>query len=118
MDQKITINGAEYVPAGSMSAANTEGLRYCMVRSETAGVFCGWLKKREGREITLLNARRIWYWEGAATLSQLAMQGTSEPLKCRFPCEVSEILILEAVEVIPMTEAARQSIAGVPVWEA
>lgn len=114
---KIIVNGIEYVPVNTM-AESAEGLRYVMCRTYSAGVFAGYLAERNGKEATLLNARRIWYWDGAASLSQLAMEGTKKPDKCKFPCEVQEVLLTEAIEIIPITDKAKESIASVPVWEA
>lgn len=91
--------------------------KYCMVRTESAGVFAGTLVSRDGKEVLLKDARRMWYWAGAASLSQLAMEGTTAPKKCKFPREVDEVLLTEAIEIIPITDRARQSIAEVPVWE-
>mgnify|MGYP001493676692 CR=1 FL=1 len=89
----------------------------CIVRTYSAGVFLGTVKERNGKEVLLTNARRIWYWDGAASLSQLANEGTSKPKNCKFPAPVSEILLTEAIEIIRATEAAIESIAAVPVWE-
>ena len=91
---------------------------YVIVRTYSAGVFAGFLAKREGREVTLTQARRLWYWTGAATLSQLAESGTSNPALCKFPVAVSEIVLLEAIEVLSATAAARASIESVTVWQA
>lgn len=91
--------------------------KVCMVRTYSAGVFLGTLKSRDGKEVVLTDARRIWYWAGAATLSQLATEGTSAPLECKFPAPVGEVLLMEAIEIIPATEAAIASIAAVPVWK-
>lgn len=91
--------------------------RVCMVRTYSAGVFLGTLKERNGKEVTLTDARRMWYWDGAASLSQLATTGTSKPNNCKFPAPVAEILLTEAIEIIPATEAAIASIAAVPVWK-
>lgn len=91
--------------------------KYVMVRTYSAGVFAGELISREGREVTLANARRIWYWAGAASLSQLAMEGTKDPDNCKFPCQVDRVLLLEAIEIIDMTPEARKSIDEVPVWK-
>lgn len=88
-----------------------------LVRTYSAGVHVGTLKSRDGKEVVLNNARRIWYWDGAATLSQLAMEGTSKPENCKFPCPVAEILLTEAIEIIPVTEQARASIDAVKVWK-
>ena len=92
-------------------------LRYVIVRTYSAGVFAGKLESRIGQEVVLLNARRIWYWSGAASLSQLAMEGTSNPSGCKFPCEVSRIELLQAIEIIDVTAKARKSISEVPVWK-
>jgi hypothetical protein len=118
MKEEININGVKYVPASEALRKHHDGMRYCMVRTAEAGVFCGWLAERNGGEAKVLNARRIWYWEGAASLSQLAMDGTSKPENCKFPCEVPEVLLFGVIEIIPMTEKARESIAVVPVWTA
>ena len=90
--------------------------RYCMVRTNSAGVFAGTIKERDGEEILLTDARRIWHWMGAASLSQLATTGTSKPKECRFPSEVAEVMLRGVIEIIPITDEARASIAGVPVW--
>ena len=118
--EKITINGRVYIPEDEANnlvpAAELDGMPYCMVRTYSAGVFAGYIKERNGKEATLVNARRIWYWAGAASLSQLATDGTSNPGNCKFPCEVSSVTLTEVIEIIPITEKAKQSIAEVPVW--
>ena len=88
----------------------------CIVRTLSAGVFIGTVKERSGKEVLLTNARRIWYWDGAASLSQLANEGTSKPGNCKFPAPVAEVLLTEAIELIPATEAAIASIASVNEW--
>ena len=93
-----------------------EELKYVIVRTYSAGVFAGELESRNGREVVLRNARRIWYWDGAASLSELAMRGTSKPPQCKFPMAVDRVELLEAIEIIDVTAKARQSIEGVPVW--
>ena len=114
---KIMINGVEYVRAdGRILAPLKDGMEYCMVRTFSAGVFAGYIERREGKEVALRKARRIWYWAGAASLSELATRGTSKPSECRFPCEGDAVLLTEVIEIIPITEAARLSIQGVPEW--
>ena len=88
----------------------------CIVRTYSAGVFLGTVKERNGKEVLLTEARRIWYWDGAASLSQLANDGTKKPQNCKFPAPVAEVLLTEAIEIIPATEAAIASIAAVPEW--
>lgn len=91
--------------------------KYVIVRTYSAGVFAGNLVSRNGKEVVLENARRIWYWAGAASLSQLAMEGTKEPENCKFPCEVSKVELLESIEILYTTKIAEESIKGVPIWE-
>ncbi|MFH1533506.1 MAG: hypothetical protein ABID64_01080, partial [Nitrospirota bacterium] len=89
---------------------------YVIVRTYSAGVFAGNIKSREGKEVELTNARRIWYWDGAASLSQLAVDGTSKPENCKFPVPVPTITLTEAIEIIPCSKKAEASIKAVPVW--
>jgi len=91
-------------------------MKYVIVRTYSAGVFAGYLESKEGREVVLKNARRLWYWSGAASLSQLAMEGVKNPNECKFPCEVGSVTLLEVIEILDATEAAKKSIADVPVW--
>ena len=90
---------------------------YIIVRTYSAGVFAGTLASRKGQEVELHNARRLWYWDGAATLSQLAMEGVKSPGACKFPCVVDSVLLLQAIELLPVTEQAQLSIAKVPIWK-
>lgn len=95
-----------------------EEKQYVMVRTYSAGVFAGYLKSRDGKEVELEKARRIWYWSGAASLSQLAQSGTSNPQGCKFPEPVDSVILTEAIEIIPISPVAKKSIEGVPVWRA
>jgi len=90
---------------------------YVIVRTYSAGVFAGTLKSRKGKETVLRAARRLWYWDGAASLSQLAQSGTSKPERCKFPELVSELVLTEAIEILAVTDVGRASIEGVPIWK-
>ena len=90
---------------------------YVIVRTYSAGVFAGTLIRKEGKEVELKNARRIWYWDGAASLSQLAQEGTSKPDKCKFPCKVDSVILTEAIEILAVTKKAELVIRGVKIWE-
>lgn len=95
--------------------SNYEG-KYVIVRGDKSGVFAGIFKEKDGQEITLTDCRRIWYWDGAASVSQLAVDGTVAPGNCKFTVSVDEIMILDAIEIIPCTDKAEQSIRGVIEW--
>jgi len=96
----------------------TDEKKYVIVRTYSAGVFAGTLVSRNGKEVTLTDARRLWYWAGAASLSQLAVSGTSKPKECKFPVAVANIVLTEAIEIIDVTSEAEKSIKDVPVWKA
>lgn len=88
-----------------------------IVRGDRSGVFFGTLVEKDGQEVKLEKCRRLWYWDGAASISQLAVNGTSNPKDCKFTVTVEEIEILDAIEIIPCTEKAIESIERVKVWE-
>ena len=87
-----------------------------IIRGDRSGVFFGELASCNEREVELKNCRRIWYWDGAASISQLAAEGTKAPENCKFTVSVGSIVILDAIEIIPCTKEAIESIEGVKVW--
>lgn len=93
-------------------------LPYKIVRTYSAGVFAGELESRKGQEVVMRNARRLWKWAGAASLSQLAMEGVSKPKECLFPCAVDRVELLQAIEILDVTPKARKIIEEVPEWKA
>jgi hypothetical protein len=90
---------------------------YVIIRAKDAGVFAGELESKTGDEVVLRNARRIWRWSGAASLSQLAMEGTKDPINCKFPVAVDKEIILGVIEILDVTPEARKSIEEVTIWE-
>jgi len=107
----VIIDGIEYEEKQKVCE------NYHIVRTYSAGVFAGEIVKRTGKEVVMKNARRLWYWSGAASLSQLAIEGVKTPDLCKFPCEVYRVILTEAIELLPCTEVARKSISEVKIWE-
>ena len=95
---------------------NFEGKKV-IVRGDGSGVFFGTLAAKEGQEVKLEKCRRLWYWDGAASISQLAKDGTAKPGNCKFSVAVDEIELLDAIEIIPCTEESIKSIESVHVWK-
>ena len=87
-----------------------------IIRGDRSGVFFGALSEKNGQEVKLTNCRRLWYWSGAASLSQLAVDGVANPDKCKFTVPVDEIVILDAIEIIPCTIKAVESITSTRAW--
>lgn len=88
-----------------------------IVRGDRSGVFFGTLASKDGQEVELTDCRRLWYWDGAASISQLAVTGTTAPENCRFTMKVNNIVILDAIEIIKCTPEAIKSIEAVDVWK-
>ena len=119
----VFINGKEYLPKDSINSNpvyNTEGLPLVMIRTYSAGVHFGYLSKKvstlAGMEVTLLNARRVYQWSGAMTLSQLAMEGSTKQNDCKFTMEVSKIELV-AIEIIEITEVAANNFNQIKPWK-
>lgn len=90
---------------------------YVIVRGDRSGVFFGEMVSRTGREVELKNARKLFRWDGACAVEQIAMDGVSKPENCKFTVVVDSLEVLDAIQVIECTEKAVESIDGVPVWK-
>jgi hypothetical protein len=119
MKNEIVIDGTTYVPKGSeiqKMSPTVKGLTYCIVRTYSAGVFAGMFDRRtKGQEGTVYNARRLWYWKGATSLSEMSLDGVMNPNECKFAKPV-EVDLKQIIEVLPCTDKAKASITGVKEW--
>ena len=109
--KEITIDGIKYLPELKRDQ------QYVIVRTYSAGVFAGYIESRNGQEVVMIKARRLGYWDGASSLSQLAMEGTKNPENCKFPCEVDRVELLQVIEILNCTDMAKKCIMDVKVWE-
>lgn len=92
--------------------------KFVIVRCINAGVHFGVLVSTKGRTVKLKDSIRIWYWSGAASLSELAVYGPKTPQSCKFGVPVREITLLEACEIIVCDPAGAKAIKEVPSWRA
>ena len=90
---------------------------FYIVRSIQAGVFFGHIVEKRDNEVDMTDVRRLWYWDGAASLSQMAVEGVKAPGNCKFTVTVPSIIVLDAVEILACSDTAETSIRGVPVWK-
>jgi hypothetical protein len=88
-----------------------------IIRADRAGVFYGTLAAKEGTEVELKDCRRLWYWDGAASISEIALFGVTKPQGCKFSVTVPQIIITGVIEIIPCTNEAVENIEAVPVWK-
>lgn len=89
-----------------------------IVRCDRAGVFYGEIVSRNGQEVEMKDVRNIWYWDGAATVMQLAAEGVSKPKTCKFSVPVESLVLLEVIQIIPCTDKAVESLDAVKPWRA
>ena len=117
--EELEVNGLKYVRKDA-AVSQPDLSKQTIIRCQNAGVFCGEVveKNLTTRVVKLKNARRLWYWDGAASLSQMAVTGPSKPQNCKFPVAVPEIELTEVLEVLPCSVAAAKIINEVPVWKA
>lgn len=92
--------------------------KICIVRANMSGVFLGEVVKQEGNSVLLKDVRRLWKWEGAETVEDLATYGVAKPNECKIPVVVGEKLITNFDEITPATEQAIKSIMEVKIWTA
>lgn len=88
-----------------------------IVRGIDSGVFFGTLEAKEGSEVLLNNCRRLWYWDGAASISELATNGVTNPNLCKFTVAVESIVVTDVIEIIPCTDVSIKNIEGVSIWK-
>ena len=121
--ETMMIDDVKYVRADSVSekAVKVDGLERVLIRSYGAGVFVGYLAYRKaeanGINVTLKKAKRIHYWAGACSLTQLAIDGTCNPENCRVTDPIDEQFVANVIEILPLSAKAEKSIDGVKPWK-
>lgn len=94
--------------------------KFSIVRTHSAGVWMGQIKSLNGSIAVITNARRLWYWSGAASLSQLATEGTKRPNDCKFTMTITDedgVYLPQVIEVLPCTKEAIDNINSVKIWK-
>lgn len=83
-----------------------------IVRTYSAGVFCGTVQAKDGNEVILTNARRMWkFWcAQSISLSGVVVHGIDRS-RSRIAPPVPSVW-LEAIEILPISGAALDSIMG------
>ncbi len=104
-------------------ASNTNGIqtmvgKKCIIRTYSAGVWFGEIADKSNNEVIVKEARRMWQWwaDKSISLSGVALYGVRHD-KSRIAPPVESVW-LEAIELIPTTDKATQSIEGAPHAEA
>jgi hypothetical protein len=88
---------------------------FVIVRAYSSGVHAGYLVRHKLGEVVLRDSRRVWYWDGAASLSELSQRGAN-PQTSKIPCSVPLISIENVIEVIPCSKKAIEFFKTCPEW--
>jgi hypothetical protein len=94
---------------------------YVILRCTGAGVHAGILARRgkpDGTTYELRNARRIWRYNGAQTLSEVAVYGLSSESRIAPVVDVQEIRYDDVHEIIHCQPAGRAAIEVAKEWRA
>ena len=91
----------------------------CIVRCYRAGVFFGEVKEvssdANGLNVRLANARKVWYWDGAAAVEQLSQEGCNDSSK--ITVAVPELVVADAVQIIPCSDKAVRNLEAKKEWK-
>ena len=87
-----------------------------IARGTNSGVFYGTLAEQEGQEVRLTNVRNLWKWSGARCLMDMAKDGVDDPRSCNFSVFLSEIVMTDCIQILPVSEKAMSVIEAVPEW--
>ena len=95
----------------------TKMSEYYIVRGDRSGVFFGKIAERNGSEVRMQNVRKLWYWDGACAVEQLAIDGVKKPSGCMFTVTVEGMTITDAIQIIPCSGKAEKILSEVPEWK-
>jgi len=92
--------------------------KYVIIRTYSAGVHAGFLSEKSGNEVILKDSRRLWRWKcnKGISLSDLSVYGI-DASNSRIATKI-DLLWLEAIEIIPVTEICFKTISEAPIAEA
>ena len=88
-----------------------------IVRGDRSGVFFGTLESVNERTVKLSKVRNIWYWNGAASIMQIANEGVKDKEGSKLTVVVESLVLLDVVQIIPCTNEAITNIESVREWK-
>ena len=117
--QKMATKKIAKKAASRTKKPSPKSASYVILRGYRSGVHAGELVERNhDGHFVLRNARRIWQWKGAQTLSEVAVYGLSSDSKVAPVVERQEIAREDVSEIIHCCEAGRAAIVGAREWRA
>ena len=116
--ETMMIDGVKYVREDTLKkeVIDTDGLKAVIIRTNSAGVHFGYLKDHNGKEGTLINTRRIHYWSGACSLSQVARDGV-DVSNSKISVMLPENTFTGIIEIMPLSSEAFKNLMEAPEWK-
>jgi hypothetical protein len=93
--------------------------QFYIIRADKAGVFMAKIESIENGAAVVNSARRLYYWEGALDVTQIAAHGVTRPQSCKFSVQMGsedKSTIFNLIEFHPASEKAIASIQSVKEW--
>jgi hypothetical protein len=93
--------------------------QFYIIRADKAGVFLAKIESIEGDTIVCNSLRRLYYWEGALDVTQIAAYGIDRPQSCKFSTQLAitdKSTIFNVIEFHPASDKAIESINLVKEW--
>lgn len=88
----------------------------CIIRTYASGVHFGTVLAHSGRQVELSNSRRLWrFWAASGISLSAVSQNGIKPEKSKICDVIPQMTILDALEIIPASDAATTSIEGAAV---
>lgn len=91
--------------------------KYYIVRTDRAGVFFGKIKSKDKDSVIMTEVRKIFYWDGASAVEQIAIDGVKKPNECKLTVTVEEMEIMSPIQIIPCTEKSISSLQAIKEWK-
>lgn len=107
----IEVDGVKFIKEAEIETPKKDGLTLCMLRTYSAGVWFGYVDYEKDNYLNceVIEASRFWKWDGAFTLSALAVDGTTKPDDCRLAIEVPRLKLNRVIEIIPVMEKSLET---------
>jgi hypothetical protein len=102
-----------------MSSSLFDPNQFYVIRAEKAGVFMAKIESIENGIAVCNSIRRLYYWDGALDVTQIAAHGVSRPQNCKFSVQMTKedkSTIFNVIEFHPASDKALKSIQSVKEW--
>lgn len=89
-----------------------------LVRDHRAGVHVGTFHEFDAAAKTcvLKDARKVWYWSGAASVHGIAANGLDHE-ESKIAPKVATVISTDVVEIVECSDKGYDSVLNAPVWE-